>query len=67
MSLLTLKHIFGLKGDVNHTLHYLDETTVLYPAGYNLILYHLEKKTQRFLPLTWAETNQANPTLGQVS
>lgn len=51
-AIITLKHIFGLKGDVANNIHYLDETHVMYPAGYNIPIYDLDKKTQRFLPLT---------------
>ena len=34
-SIITLRHIFGLKGDVKDNIHYIDESTVMYPAGYN--------------------------------
>ncbi|KAJ3089419.1 Cilia- and flagella-associated protein 57 [Quaeritorhiza haematococci] len=45
-------HIFGLKGDVSSALNYIDETTVLYPAGANSILYNTETKIQRFIPVS---------------
>lgn len=50
---LTLKHVFGLKGDAKDNIHFVDEANVLYPAGYNIIVYNIENKTlpQRFLPL----------------
>lgn len=30
------RHIFGLRGDVKDNIHFLDETTVVYPAGKHL-------------------------------
>lgn len=51
VSPLRLQYIIGLKGNVRDNIHYLTESEVLYPAGYNLVAYNTEKKTQRFLPL----------------
>ncbi|KAJ1512947.1 Cilia- and flagella-associated protein 57 [Coelomomyces lativittatus] len=45
------KYAFGLKSDVRGNLHWLDDTTVVYPCGANTILYQLETRTQRFLPM----------------
>jgi hypothetical protein len=42
MSALSLRHVFGLKGDVKDNVHYVDETSVLYVAGtypYPILLY----------------------------
>jgi len=46
---LTLKNIFGLKGDVKDNVHYIDETRVVYPAGYNIVSYNVEKKSQKIV------------------
>jgi cilia- and flagella-associated protein 57 len=46
------RHVFGLKADVRDCFSYLDEQTVVYPAGANLVVYNLEQRTQRFLPAT---------------
>lgn len=49
---ITLQHVFGLKGDVKDNVHYIDEMTVLYPAGYNIVLHNTENnKPQKFVPL----------------
>jgi WD40 repeat protein len=50
---LTLQRLYGLKGDVKDNIHYADERgeTVIYPCGYNIVLYNLEKKTQKFISL----------------
>ncbi len=44
--------MFGFKGDVSNAISFIDETTVLYPAGSNTILYNTETKQQRFIPVT---------------
>ena len=44
------RHVFGAKGDVRANVHYLDETTVLYAAGNQIVLHHVESNTQRFVP-----------------
>ena len=44
-------HAFGAKGDVHHNMHYIDEHNVVYVAGANLVVYNVDSKTQRFLPL----------------
>ena len=48
---IKLERLYGLKGDVKDNIHYIDESTVIYPCGYNLVVYNLDKKTQRFIPL----------------
>ena len=45
-SVLSLKHIFGLKGDVKNNIHYYDESHVIYPAGHNIVVYNFEAKSQ---------------------
>ena len=42
--------MFGAKGDVRDNADYLDETTVLYAAGNQIVLHHVESNTQRFIP-----------------
>jgi cilia- and flagella-associated protein 57 len=44
--------VFGLKGDVNNNVLYLDEQSIIYPAGSNAVLYNTENKTQKFIPAT---------------
>ena len=44
------RYVFGLKGDVNGNVFYIDETNVLYPAGANIVIYNVESKTQKFIP-----------------
>ena len=57
---LTLRHIFGLKGDCHTNLHYVDDATVVYPAGAQLVLANVDKRTQRFLALTAADDTTAS-------
>jgi WD40 repeat protein len=37
---------------VKDNIHYVDEQTVLYPAGSNIVLYSIEQKTQKFIPIS---------------
>jgi WD40 repeat protein len=43
---LQYRHIFGLKANVKGTVHFAEESQVLYPAGHNTILYATDQKTQ---------------------
>jgi WD40 repeat protein len=43
---LQYRHVFGLKANVKGTVHFTEETHVLYPAGHNTILYDQAQKTQ---------------------
>eukprot|EP00217_Crustomastix_stigmatica_P010708 CAMPEP_0183813298 /NCGR_PEP_ID=MMETSP0803_2-20130417/52843_1 /TAXON_ID=195967 /ORGANISM="Crustomastix stigmata, Strain CCMP3273" /LENGTH=1181 /DNA_ID=CAMNT_0026058151 /DNA_START=28 /DNA_END=3573 /DNA_ORIENTATION=- len=52
MSTLLTRHVFGLKGDVADNVHFVDESTVVYPSGHNTVLYHVEQKMQKFIPGT---------------
>ncbi len=53
---LTLQHVIGLKGDVTNCIHYVDETHVVYPAGYNVVVYDTVKKVQRFIVIGSTDT-----------
>ncbi len=46
------KFSFGLKGDVANNVWYLDEQTILYPSGANLVLFNVDLKQQKFIPCT---------------
>ncbi len=46
------KFSFGLKGDVANNVWYLDEQTVIYPSGANLVLFNVDQKLQKFIPCT---------------
>ncbi len=46
------KHVFGLKPDVNGGVGFLDDQTVIYPTGSNLVFYNHENKSQRFIHLS---------------
>lgn len=43
---------YGLKGNVAKSVTYLDERTVLYPSGANLVLGNADRRTQKFIPLS---------------
>lgn len=42
-------NIYGVRSDVHDNVYYLDEQTVIYPAGAHLVLYNTENKSQRFI------------------
>ncbi len=44
------KYSFGLKGDVATNVWYLDEHSIIYPAGANLVIFNIDQKVQRFIP-----------------
>ena len=46
---LTHRHIFGLKGDVKRLIHYVEESTCMYPCGHNIILYNQETREQELI------------------
>ena len=52
IAVATPRHVFGLKADVTGNICYLDEQTIIYPAGSNCILYNIDQKSQRFIPGT---------------
>jgi cilia- and flagella-associated protein 57 len=47
---MTPKFLFGMKGDVQNSVLFLDNNTVCYPCGHNLVIYSLDDKQQRFIP-----------------
>ncbi|KAJ3194367.1 Cilia- and flagella-associated protein 57 [Irineochytrium annulatum] len=51
MSEVIASHVFGLNREVRNNVTYLDEQTILYPAGTQLVQYNVEQKIQRFLPV----------------
>jgi cilia- and flagella-associated protein 57 len=46
------RHVFGLKASVGGNIHYVDESTVAYPAGANIVLYNSESSTQKFIHMS---------------
>ena len=44
------KFFFGLKGDVTNNCIFVDENTVIYPCGHNVILYSMSERVQRYIP-----------------
>eukprot|EP00958_Prasinococcus_capsulatus_P018485 scaffold2162_cov398-Prasinococcus_capsulatus_cf.AAC.14 len=43
------RHTFGIKRDVSHGVHYLDDHTLLYASGYDAVVYDAEQHTQTLL------------------
>ena len=47
---VTPRFFFGLKGDVTNNCCFVDDNTVIYPCGHNVILYSMNEKIQRYIP-----------------
>ncbi|TPX34714.1 D-alanine---D-alanine ligase [Synchytrium microbalum] len=45
-------HVYGLKSDIRDNILYLDDNTVIYPAGSNIIISNFEQHVQRFVPVS---------------
>lgn len=43
------KYCFGLKGDVASNVWYLDEQSIVYPSGGNLVIFNVDQKVQKFI------------------
>ncbi|KAI8906392.1 WD40-repeat-containing domain protein, partial [Gorgonomyces haynaldii] len=48
---LQASYVFGISNDIPDNLFYVEENTILYPAGNNIILFNVEQKLQRFVPI----------------
>ena len=50
MELRTLnkRHAFGIKSDVYGCLHWLDENTLTYPVGRNVVIHNVQSNAQKF-------------------
>lgn len=44
------KFMFGFNADVKGNLFYLDENTVIYPCGHNIVFFRTDDRSQRFIP-----------------
>ena len=49
------RHAFGIKSDVGGTVCHVDEMTVVYAVGCNVVVLDTEK-TQRFIPRTGSDS-----------
>ena len=47
-SLIQLKYVFGINDSISNNLHFRDDQILLYPAGYHVISYNTEEKTQTY-------------------
>ena len=45
-------HCFGLNGNVNNNVIFINETVVIYPAANSVIIFNSETKIQKFIPLS---------------
>ncbi|KAL2912228.1 hypothetical protein HK105_208296 [Polyrhizophydium stewartii] len=54
MSIASVQHgrVFGIKNDIPDNIYYVEENTILYPAGSNIIIDNVEQRSQRFIPIS---------------
>ncbi|EGR33091.1 WD repeat protein [Ichthyophthirius multifiliis] len=43
-----LKYVFGMNPNIKNSLLFHDEERIIYPAGYNIVLYDLQDKSQHY-------------------
>lgn len=48
MRSLAKKHVFGVKSDTYGCLHWLDEHTLAFPVGRNVVVHNTQSNTQKF-------------------
>lgn len=48
--IVQLTRAFGFRIGVANSVLFKDEQTIIYPCGSNLVLYNLERKSQKFIP-----------------
>ena len=46
---LAPRFLFGLKGDVKQNLFFIDDQTVLYPCGHNVVIYNIDDRSQKYI------------------
>ncbi|XP_039259037.2 cilia- and flagella-associated protein 57-like isoform X2 [Styela clava] len=43
-------HIFGLRSNINGNINYLDEQTIVFPSGNQVVRFNVDQKQQKFIP-----------------
>ena len=43
-------HMYGLRSNISGNICYLDEQTILFPSGNQLVRFNLDFKQQKFIP-----------------
>lgn len=44
------RFMFGLRGDVHNNIHFIDDGTILYPCGHNIVIYRITDRSQQYIP-----------------
>ena len=57
---IQLQHIFGYNNSVHSNLHVINEQEVLYVCGQVIVIYNIDKKTQRFIYTTIQHNSNAH-------
>ncbi|OAF69544.1 WD repeat-containing protein [Intoshia linei] len=51
MAISTMFYQYGILGELQGNIFFMDESTVIYPSGKNVILHNIEMHSQKFIPL----------------
>jgi len=43
-------HIFGFRSNISGNINYLDEHTIVFPSGNQVVRFNIDQKQQRFIP-----------------
>lgn len=43
-------HIFGLRPNISGNVSYLDEQTIVFPSGNQVVRFNIDQKQQKFIP-----------------
>lgn len=55
-------YLYGIKTNVRNNLAFLDDATLCYPCGHNLVFYNVENKDMQFI-----HNNDTTSTEGMTS
>lgn len=47
-----IKNIIGVRDNVTNSIAYQDEQTIVYPAGSNIVIYNIDQKSQKLIPIS---------------
>ena len=62
---LSFRHVFGVKSDVSGPLLYVDDSTVLFAAGHQIVLHNTQTRQQRTIPASYdAAAHTVRPSTG---
>lgn len=65
IGIANIKQVFGLRANVSNCIGYQDDASIVYPAGSNIVMYHIDSSSQRFIPNTDKSTGLTTMCVSQ--